>query len=57
MDYIRDKGWCRGIDEGKIHYINNGVDLQSFNDNKENCITEDVDLLNTETFKWYMQDL
>jgi glycosyltransferase involved in cell wall biosynthesis len=51
MDYIRDKGWCRGIDEGKIHYINNGVDLQSFNDNKENCITEDVDLLNTETFK------
>jgi len=48
MDYIRDKGWCRGIDEGKIHYINNGVDLQSFNDNKENCITEDVDLLNTE---------
>ncbi|PPK45274.1 glycosyltransferase family 4 protein [Clostridium algidicarnis] len=50
-DYIVNKGWNKDMNMSKIHYINNGVDLQQFNYNKENYITKDVDLDNEDTFK------
>ncbi|SUY45808.1 WblI protein [Clostridium putrefaciens] len=50
-DYIINKGWDKDIDMSKIHYINNGVDLEQFNYNKKNHITKDVHLDNEDTFK------
>lgn len=50
-DYIIDKGWDKDIDMSKIYYINNGVDLSTFNYNKENYRVVDEDLENSETFK------
>lgn len=50
-DYVRDKGWCKRINEDKIHHINNGVDLELFNYHREHFATEDPDLQNPETFK------
>ncbi len=50
-DYIADKGWDKTIDMSKIHYINNGVDLEEFNYNKENYIVDDDDLDNQDIFK------
>jgi glycosyltransferase involved in cell wall biosynthesis len=49
-DYIVDKKWNTEnggpIDVRKISYINNGVDLNDFNDFKEKYILEDSDLKN-----------
>lgn len=50
-DYITDKGWDNEIDLSKVHHINNGVDLDSFNRNKEIYNINDDDLNNRETFK------
>ncbi len=54
-DYVVDKGWNQSsggpVDIGKIYHINNGIDLQAFDYNKENYITVDEDLLNKEIFK------
>ena len=50
-DYIIDKGWDKDIDMSKIHYINNGVDLEQFEYNKKNYITKDPDLDDKNTFK------
>lgn len=50
-DYIKDKGWEDEIDSSKIHYINNGVDLEVFNKNLENYKIHDADLENTNIFK------
>ncbi len=48
--YITDKGWDKDnggtIDLKKVAYINNGVDLKSFDENKIYCKTEDPDLDN-----------
>lgn len=49
--YIKDKGWTRGIDPKKIHHVNNGVDLEEFEYNKEHFQIQDEDLENEETFK------
>lgn len=49
--YIKDKGWTRGINPKKIHQINNGVDLKEFEYNKEHFQIQDEDLENEETFK------
>ena len=46
-DYVRS----RGLDVSKVRYINNGVDIDEFNDNKLNCIFEDEDLNDNNTFK------
>lgn len=54
-DYIREKGWA--IEQGgpvnlsKIHYLNNGVDLEDFNYNRENYSLPDSDLDNPDLFK------
>ncbi|WP_428909849.1 glycosyltransferase family 4 protein [Niallia sp. Krafla_26] len=54
-DYIVDKGWDQEnggpIDLNKVHHINNGVDLEMFDYNREFHTVEDEDLNNKETFK------
>lgn len=50
-DYIIEKGWDKVIDLSKVHHINNGVDLDSFNENKARFILNDDDLNNDDTFK------
>lgn len=54
-DYIIDKGWDKQnggpIDLNKVYHINNGVDLELFNYNKENYKLEDTDLENHSLFK------
>jgi len=54
-DYITEHGW--DIEQGgsininKVHHINNGVDLEVFNYNKEHYQFDDEDLDNSNTFK------
>lgn len=54
-DYIVEKGWDKAsggpIDLDKVYHINNGVDLDAFNYNKEHYQIEDPDLENKNTFK------
>lgn len=54
-DYIIDKGWDKEhggpIDINKVYHINNGVDLEEFNYNKEHYILDDKDLKDKTTFK------
>jgi len=40
-----------GLDNSKVRYINNGVDVEEFNKNKEQNIYDDVDLDMKPTFK------
>lgn len=49
--YIKDKGWTRVIDPKKIHHVNNGVDLEEFEYNKEHFQIKDEDLENGDSFK------
>lgn len=53
-DYIVEKGWDLesggNINLNKVHYINNGVDLNDFDFNKELYKIEDVDLENDKLF-------
>jgi len=48
VNYIQDKGWDKAnggkIDLEKVSYINNGVDLEDFNNNVKQFILEDKDL-------------
>ncbi len=50
-DYIKDKGWEKAVPESKVFHINNGVDLKTFNYNKEHYIIDDSDLKNEKMFK------
>ncbi len=54
-DYIIEKGWDKDnggpIDINKIYHINNGVDLEIFNNNKERYQFEDDELDEINTFK------
>lgn len=54
-DYILEKGWDKEhggpIDICKVYHINNGVDLETFDYNKEHFIWEDEDLKDSNTFK------
>lgn len=54
-DYIIEKGWDIGsggkIDLNKVHYINNGVDLNDFDRNKNLYKIDDSDLENDSFFK------
>ncbi|GAQ24565.1 glycosyltransferase family 4 protein [Tepidanaerobacter syntrophicus] len=40
-----------GLDSSKVRYINNGVDLEEFNQNKTRYVLEDEDLGDDSTFK------
>lgn len=55
LDYIREQGWDMEhggpIDMEKAYHINNGVDLESFEENKKNFCLEDVDMDDNEHFK------
>lgn len=50
-DYIEEQGWEREIAKSKVHYINNGVDLEAFDYNREHCPLVDADLENEGYFK------
>lgn len=50
-DYIVEQGWEKEIPRSKVHYINNGVDLEQFDYNKEHFRVEDPDLDDPDTFK------
>lgn len=50
-EYLKEKGWLCKIEKNKIHYINNGIDLEEFDYNREHYKLEDIDLDNDETFK------
>lgn len=55
VDYLRSRGWtkdCDGkIDQSKVHYINNGIDIKKFYQDKEQNILNDDDINNPNTFK------
>lgn len=54
-DYIVEKGWDKAsggpIDLNKVYHINNGVDLDSFDYNRQHYRIEDPDLENEDIFK------
>ena len=50
-DYIVEQGWEKDIPRSKVHYINNGVDLELFDYNKEHFRVEDPDLDDPNIFK------
>lgn len=49
-DYIIEQGWEKEIPRGKVHYINNGVDLEMFDYNKGHFPVIDPDLSETDLF-------
>ena len=56
VQYIKDKKLDKEnggpVDLKKVYYINNGIDLEQFNHNKENFNVEDPDLDDERTFKF-----
>lgn len=55
LDYIKEKGWERkkilNVNLKKLYYINNGVDIDDFDYNKEHYTIDDPDLQNSTKFK------
>ena len=49
--YIQDRGWDKEIPKSKVHYINNGVDLESFDYNRQQYIIQDEDIQNERIYK------
>ena len=49
--YIKDKGWDNRISEKKVYYINNGIDLRTFNKNKHMYTYKDEIISNDKNFK------
>ena len=50
-DYIVEQGWEKEVPREKVYFINNGVDLELFDKNKEVYQLADQDLEDTEHFK------
>jgi glycosyltransferase involved in cell wall biosynthesis len=50
-DYILEQGWENVIPRDKVHYINNGVDLDLFHYNRDHFQIKDEDLENSDYFK------
>ena len=50
-DYIVEQGWEKEIRRFKVHYINNGVDLEAFQYNREHFQVDDPDLQDPDIFK------
>ena len=46
-----EEGWEYEIPRSKVHYINNGVDLEQFDYNRDHYFIEDPDLEDPNTFK------
>ena len=55
LQYIQDKGWTTNtggkIDMARVHYINNGVDLEQFDHDRDNYPRNDADLNRKDIFK------
>jgi glycosyltransferase involved in cell wall biosynthesis len=55
VEYIKEKDWCNKrilkVRLDKIFHINNGVDIDDFDNNKNKFTLEDEDLLSESTFK------
>lgn len=49
--YIEEKGWIKGINPKKIHHVNNGVDLETFEYNRKHFQIQDKDLEENGVFK------
>lgn len=49
-DYIRERGWEKAIPKSKVGYINNGIDLELFEYNKNRFVFGDEDLDNDNQF-------
>lgn len=49
--YIEEQGWEKDIPRSKVHYINNGVDLETFRYNQEYFRVEDPDLDDPDAIK------
>ena len=49
-DYILDKGWNQAIPRTKCTMINNGVDMESFQENLQTYTIQDSDLINQDAF-------
>ncbi len=50
-DYIVEQHWEKDVPKEKVVFINNGVDLELFDYNKEQFITDDEDLKDSGAFK------
>lgn len=50
-DYIRDKGWDKVVDLNKVNHVNNGVDLEEFEENRQKYQLKDSDLEDDTSFK------
>ena len=50
-DYIVEQGWEAKIPRAKVHYINNGVDLAAFDENRVRYTVQDPDLEDPSVFK------
>ena len=50
-DYIIEQGWTKEIPRSKVFFINNGVELEEFEYNKEHYIIEDEDLTDPNLFR------
>lgn len=55
LQYLQDKGWTTEtggkIDMSRVHYINNGVDLEQFDYDRDNYPRRDEDLNRQDIFK------
>jgi glycosyltransferase involved in cell wall biosynthesis len=50
-DYIVEQGWEKDIPRSKVYHINNGVDLEKFDHDRDTYRWEDPDLEDPSTFK------
>ena len=50
-EYIINQGWTQEVPEEKVFYINNGVDEELFESNRERYQLDDPDLNDLDTFK------
>lgn len=50
-DYIKERKWEKIVPKDKVFFLNNGVDLETFDENRVLYQTKDVDLLDENSFK------
>ncbi len=50
-DYIEKQGWGKIVRKEKVFFVNNGVDIEKFDYNRDNFRIEDNDLKDDEVFK------
>lgn len=55
LQYLRDKHWTNSsggkIEEGKVHYVNNGVNLEKFDYDSHKHVRDDDDLKDNQYYK------